>query len=72
MGYVQSFEKVKNACRRYFIKVAGRFIGQQEAGIANQSPRERYPLLLSAREFSGPVFGAVLQIDLPKPLRCRI
>jgi hypothetical protein len=72
MGYVQPLQKIKNSPGGRFIQVAGWFVGQQEPRAPDQSPCQRDALLLSARELSGPVFAAVFQVDLLKPIRCHI
>jgi hypothetical protein len=47
MGYVQSFQKIENASGSRLVQIAGGFIGQKQPRIANQSPGQRYALLLS-------------------------
>ena len=47
VGYVQSFQKIKNMAGSRLIQIAGWFIGQQKPRIANQSPGQRHTLLLS-------------------------
>jgi hypothetical protein len=70
MGYVQSFQKIENASGSRLVQIAGGFIAQKQPRIAHQSPCQRYPLLLSTGELSRPVFAAVPQVDLPKPIGC--
>jgi len=72
VGYVQSFQQIKNTPGGGLIEIAGWFVGQQQTGIADQGTGKRDPLLLSAGELSGAVFAAVFQVNLPKPIRCSI
>ena len=48
VGYVQSFQKLKNSPGCRLVQIAGWFVGQQKPRIANQSPGQRNPLLLPA------------------------
>ena len=48
VGHVQSLQKIKDPAGSRLIQVAGRLVGQQKPGIANQGPRQRHALLLSA------------------------
>ena len=48
MGYVQSFQKIKNATGSRLVQIARWFIGKQYAGIPDQGPCQRHALLLSA------------------------
>jgi hypothetical protein len=72
VGYVQSFQKIKDPSSGRLVQIASWFIGQQQPRIADQSSCQRHALLLSAREFSGTMVTAILQTDLLKPIRCCI
>jgi hypothetical protein len=61
---VQSFQQVENSAGSSFVQVARRFVGKQQTGTGDQSPRERNALLLAAREFARPMLAAILQVNL--------
>jgi hypothetical protein len=69
---VQSFKQIEDPSGSGLVQIAGRFVGQQEPGITDQSPGQRHALLLSTGELSRAMIAAVLQIDLLKPFRCLI
>ena len=46
------------------IEIAGRLIGQDQAGIVDQGPGDGDPLLLAAGKLCGPVVGPVAQPNL--------
>src|ERR1035437_4741207 len=45
------------------VEVAGRFVGEQQAGRVDQGARDRHPLLLAARELARGVALAVAQAE---------
>ena len=47
------------------IQVAGRFIGQDELGLDNQSASDGYPLSFATRELVGAMEGPLLQSHHP-------
>ena len=46
------------------VQGAGGLVGQDQGGIANQGPGHRHPLLLAARQLTGPVVDPVGQTHL--------
>jgi len=45
------------------VEVAGRLVGQHDAGPVDQRARDRHPLALSARQLVGPVLDAIREPD---------
>ncbi|MMZ67252.1 hypothetical protein D1872_298150 [compost metagenome] len=48
------------------IEISRRFVGQNDLRLRRQSPADRHPLLLSARELAGqvmPAFGEPQQVE---------
>ena len=60
---VEFEEQVLNRLARLRIEVAGRFIGEEDAGAVDEGPCERHPLLLAARKLGRVVVGAVAEPD---------
>jgi len=46
------------------VEVAGRFVGEQNRRLADESTGERHALLLSARQFSGAMGCATSETNL--------
>ena len=47
------------SCGRLGVEGPGRLVGQDEVRVADQGPGNGHPLLLSARQFAGPVLHPV-------------
>ena len=60
---VQLIKEIENLCGGLGVERAGWFVGEQEAGVVDQRPCNRHPLLLPAGELIGPMVGAVAQPD---------
>ncbi len=60
---VQFLEQVHQAQRHAVVDVAGRLVGEQKLGPADDGARDRDALLLSARKGRGPRFHLVLEAD---------
>src|SRR5436305_5070 len=52
------------------IEVAGRLVGENDAGIIDECSRNAYPLLLAAGKMRGKMLGAVLQAHSIQRLKC--
>jgi acyl-CoA thioesterase-1 len=67
MFAVQASQKVKYNFAGTAIEISGRFIGQQELRLGDQSARQGQPLLLAAGKLAGTVMAALLQSDMTQP-----
>jgi hypothetical protein len=47
-GIIERVEQLHDLDAGGRVEVAGRFVGEQERGIVDQRPGDRYPLLLTA------------------------
>ena len=63
---IELTEQIENLDAGHGVELAGRFVSQNERGLARQCPGDRDPLLLAARQLCRPVIHAVLQ---PDPLK---
>lgn len=52
------------------IQISGRFIREQQGGIAGKGPRQRDPLLFATGKLSGKVRHALAQTDPFQPFLC--
>ncbi len=52
---VQFNQQIENRRAIFRVKIAGRFIGEEDAGLVDQRPADRHPLLLAARKLVGKI-----------------
>src|SRR5438067_12525328 len=57
------FEQVENHLSSPFVQISGRFIGEEQWGIASQGARDGDALLLATRKFTRSVMCSIGQSD---------
>ena len=62
-GGMLPLEEIKNLLTRFFIEVAGGFVGQEYIGTINQRAGDGDPLAFPARQFSGTMRQAVFETE---------